>query len=167
MLHHLLHLLHHHLHPVYAFFHHRVVLHHVASCHCFLCPPIAMPPCWPLPIIIGPPVPRIVCMLSCMVCTCSCTGFWRFFGSVVALSYFICCCISFMLSFIWDICLSMPMLIAGLAGAGLSRADAISADGAPATIAESSIEVFIVVFPLGLNKFMFPLPATTGRQGLP
>jgi hypothetical protein len=23
-----------------------------------------------------------------------------------------------------------------------------------------------VVFPLGLNKFMFPLPATTGRQGL-
>src|SRR5665647_1771621 len=68
-----------------------------------------------------------------------------------------------MFSFIWDICLSMPMLIAGLADAGLSCADTIGADRAPATTAETSIAVFILVFPLGLNKFMFPLLASTGR----
>jgi hypothetical protein len=72
-----------------------------------------------------------------------------------------------MFSCIWDICLSMSMLIAGLAGADLSCADTMGADRAQATIAEISIEVFIAVFPLGLRKVMFPLLATTGRQGLP
>jgi hypothetical protein len=102
-----------------------------------------------MPIIIGPPMPRIVFMLSCMVCMCSCISFWRSFGSVVALGYPICCCISFMFSCIWNICLSMP--IAGLAGAEFFCADTIGADGAQATIAEISIGVFIVVFPLGLT----------------
>src|SRR5450759_4552166 len=97
------HLLHHHLHHVHAFFHHRVVLHHVVTCHLLLWPPLAIPPCWPLPIISGPPMPRIVFMLACMVCMCCCISFWRSFGSVVALSYFICCRISFMFSCIWDI----------------------------------------------------------------
>jgi hypothetical protein len=70
-----------------------------------------------------------------------------------------------MFSFIWDICLSMP--IAGLPGADFFGADTIGADGAQATIAETSIGVFIAVFPLGLNKFTFPLLANTGSQGLP
>jgi hypothetical protein len=82
-----------------------------------------------------------------------------------ALGYFICCRISFMFSFIWDIRLSM--LIAGLAGADFLCADTIGADGAQSTIAESSIGVFILVFPLGLNKFIFPLRAGTGSRGLP
>jgi len=59
------------------------------------------------------------------------------------------------------------MLIAGLAGADFSCADTMGADRAQATIAGISIEVFIAVFPLGLNNFMFPLLATTGSQGLP
>jgi hypothetical protein len=54
-----------------------------------------------------------------------------------------------------------------LAGAGFSCADTMGADRAQATIAEISIEVFIAVFPLGLNEFMFSLPETTGSQGLP
>src|ERR1035437_508035 len=107
-------------------------------------------------------MPRIAFMFSCMVCMCSCISFWRSFGSVVALSYAICCRISFM----WDICLSLPILIAGLAGADFFCTDTIGPDGAPATIAETSIGVFIMVFPLGLNKFMLPLLASTGSQGL-
>ena len=68
---------------------------------------------------------------------------------------------------IWGICLSMSMLIAGLAGADFSCADTIGADSAQAAIAATiSIEVFMAVFPSGLNKFMFPLLATTGSQGL-
>jgi hypothetical protein len=106
-------------------------------------------------------------MFSYVVCMCSRISFWRSAGSVVAPSYFICCRISFMFSFILDICLSMPMLIAGLAGAGFFCADTIGAGGAQATIAEISIEVFIVVFRLGLNKFTFSLPTATGRQGSP
>jgi hypothetical protein len=58
------------------------------------------------------------------------------------------------------------MPIAGLPGADFFGADTIGADGAPVTIAETSIGVFIVVFPSGLNKFMFPLLASTGSQGL-
>jgi hypothetical protein len=59
------------------------------------------------------------------------------------------------------------MLIAGLAGADFSCADTMGADRAQATIVEISIEVFIAVFPLGLNGFMFLLPAIAGSQGLP
>jgi len=61
----------------------------------------------------------------------------------------------------------MSKLIGGLAGAEVSCADTMGADKAQATMAEISIEVFMVVFPLGLNKFMFSLLATTGSQGLP
>lgn len=80
-------------------------------------------------------------------------------GSVVALGYFICCCISFMFSCIRRICLSMPMFmfIVGLAGVDFSCTDAIGVDRASATIEEISAAVFIVVFPLGLNKCMLPL----------
>src|SRR5450759_597335 len=88
--------------------------------------------------------------------------FVSFLRTGVALSYSICCRISFM----WDICLSMPMLIAGLAGADFLCADTIGADGAQTTISETSIGIFILVFPFGLNKFMFPLLATAGSQGL-
>jgi hypothetical protein len=125
-------------------------------------PPIIIPPGSPPPFIIGPLMVRIAYMLSCIACICSCIGFWRSFGSVVALSYFICCCISFMFSCIWDIRLSMPTLIAGLAGADLFCAETIGADGTLVTIAAADIGVFTVVFPLGLNKFMFPLPVTAG-----
>jgi hypothetical protein len=54
------------------------------------------------------------------------------------------------------------MPIAGLAGADFFCADTIGADGAQATIAETNIGVFIVVFPLGLNKYLFPLLVSTG-----
>jgi hypothetical protein len=59
------------------------------------------------------------------------------------------------------------MLIAGLAGADFSCADTIGADRAQATIAATSIEVFIAVFPSGLNEFKLLLLATAGNQGLP
>lgn len=91
-------------------------------------------------------------------------------GSVVALSYFICCCISFMFSCIRRICLSMPMFIVGLAGVDFSCADAIGVDRASATIEEISAGVFIVLFPLGLNKCMLPLLVAkvyaAGHRGL-
>jgi hypothetical protein len=59
------------------------------------------------------------------------------------------------------------MFIAGLAGAGLSCADTMGADKAQATIAEIMIEVFMAVFPLGLNNFEFPSLEFSGRQGWP
>jgi hypothetical protein len=61
----------------------------------------------------------------------------------------------------------MSMFIAGLTGAGISCADRTGADKAQATIAATRIEVFMVVFPLGLNKFMIASLATAGSQGLP
>jgi hypothetical protein len=67
-----------------------------------------------------------------------------------------------MFSCIWDLCLSMSMLIAGLAGADFSCADTIGAEIAQATIAAASIEVFIVAFRLGLIERGFPLLATAG-----
>jgi hypothetical protein len=61
----------------------------------------------------------------------------------------------------------MSMLIAGLAGADFSCADTIGADKAQATIAEISIEVFIAIFPSGLNENKLLLLATVGSQELP
>jgi hypothetical protein len=49
------------------------------------------------------------------------------------------------------------MFIAGPPGADLSCADTMGADRAQATIAEISIEVFMVVFPFGLKKIHVPV----------
>jgi hypothetical protein len=59
------------------------------------------------------------------------------------------------------------MPIAGLAGADFSCADTIGADRAQATIAATSIEVFIAVFPSGLNKFKLLLLAIAGSENRP
>jgi len=42
----------------------------------------------------------------------------------------------------------------------------MGADKAQAANAEISIEVFMVVFPSGLNEFVNALPGTAGSQGL-
>jgi len=59
------------------------------------------------------------------------------------------------------------MLIAGLAGADFSCADTIGADTAQATIAATNIELFIVVFPSGLNEFKLLLSTTAGSEDCP
>jgi hypothetical protein len=61
----------------------------------------------------------------------------------------------------------MSMLIAGLAGADFSCADTMGADRAQATIVATSIEVFMAVFPLGLNEFKLLLLATADSEDCP
>jgi hypothetical protein len=64
------------------------------------------------------------------------------------------------------------MFIAGPPGAVLSCADTMGADKAQATIADISIEVFMVVFPFGLKKihasvtgdYRQPRPAVSTRR---
>ena len=94
---------------------------------------------------------RIIAMLSCIVCMCACISFWRSFGLVVAWIVSICDCINVMFVCIWDIWASIGMLIAGFAGAAWSCAEANGATRAQVTKAATSIEVFNVVLPSGLN----------------
>src|ERR1035437_4030631 len=104
----------------------------------------------------------ITFMFSCIVCIWSCISFWRSAGSLVAWIFSICCCIFFMFSRIWGICLSMSMLIAGLVGGAFSCADTIGADRAQAMNAVIRTEDFILIFPIGLHTFLSPLLLSTG-----
>jgi len=56
------------------------------------------------------------------------------------------------------------MLIAGLAGAALSCAETTGAARAQATMVATSIAVFILVFPSGLNESMVPSLAKIGSN---